>query len=509
MESAPVMEKYLDYAWCERMNIPYHAHLWIKQCLIYGYSPAKVTWKKNSRKTKMNMPINIFGMTLGYLPREVEQVLYNAPKFDLIDIFDFWIDPVASGIEDARYVIQRSYLTKEELEQKEEEGLYRNVKLLIDREGANADENKQKRLSSIGLGGGQQRYEGLYQVDEYWEDNRLIAVGDGEILLHDGDNPYWHGQKPFVELIDQPIMFETYSIGEIEPIEYLQSELNTLRNMRMDNLNMSINRMWVRRRNADIDDADLISKPNGIVDVDDINSDIRELQMTPVNPQAYQEDGTIKRDMENATGVFDHTRGAQTGTDSTATEVIRLQNSAEARFYEKVMLMEAVGFKRLAHLTCSLAQQFVVNTEEIPLVTGDETQFMQVDPTKIAGQYDYITVSSSMDSLANKDVKRQSLMTLHGVIRDSPFVNMQEFTKLLFKAFEIREIDSLLLSPEQLQQMMIQQQPPEAGAGAGANGQAGMTQLGNAFGYQPSEGQMEGMAQDTVEGMMQDVEQQY
>ena len=33
-------------------------------------------------------------------------------------------------------------------------------------------------------------------------------------------------------------------LGEIEPIEYLQYELNDTRNQRMDNVNLIINRMW-------------------------------------------------------------------------------------------------------------------------------------------------------------------------------------------------------------------------------------------------------------------------
>lgn len=508
VNSAPTMEIYLDYVWCERMNIPYHAHLWIKQALIYGYSPAKIYWHKDERFIKKRIPKYMFNIEhpmfkIGYGEEEVMQKLYDAPMFKLVDIFDFWVDPQGYDIESARYIIHRDYLTEKELRLREEQGLYKNVSKLIEQGGSYTNEHRDSRLSSIGLGGSLgAMVEGVYIVDEYWEDDRLIVVGNEQVELADGPNPFWHGKKPYVEIGDHPVPFETYTIGEIEPIRYLQHELNTMRNQRMDNVNMTINNMWLRRRNADIPDEDLVSRPNGIIDVDDINKDIKRLDTGTINHQSYMEEENVKKDIQNASGVFDHTRGLNSGKTDTATEVVRLQNAAEARFYEKVMLMENQGIRKLAFLTCALAQQFIVDEVEVPKITGDTYEFIKIGPEDIPGQYDFMTISNSMDTIANKDVKKQSMTMLYQMTAGDPLINRYEFLRSIFKLYEIREVDRIIQNPQQ----MMQQNPMDPTMQQGQQGGAetmnpAMTPLGGEMAYNHNPEEIDQIRQATMQGV--------
>ena len=58
----------------------------------------------------------------------------------------------------------------------------------------------------------------------------------------------------------------------------LQAELDTLRNQRIDNISFVLNRMWKVRKGADIDEAELVSRPHGIIRVDNPD-DVTELAM--------------------------------------------------------------------------------------------------------------------------------------------------------------------------------------------------------------------------------------
>lgn len=513
VDDAKIMEEYFDYLWCDRMKMPYNFHLWAKQCLMYGYSPAKVTWEKKSRKMKRKVPnyfmnVPLKPLLLGYVDQEEEQVLYNAPKFELIDIFDFWLDPMATCIDDSRYCIQRSYLTEDEIRLRAEEGLYKNINKLFEQEGTNIGENRSRRLSGIGIDWGIQNTKGIYTVDEYWEDNRLIVVGNDEVLLQDDENPFWHGKKPYVELIDQPMPFEAYSTGEVEPVEFLQYELNTLRNQRMDNVNLTLNSMWLRRRNADIADSDLVSRPGGIIDVDSLDGDIRQVEFKHVTGESYREEQIIKSDIQNASGVFDHVRGVSSAKEDTATEVIRLQQAAEARFYEKVMIMEYAGIQPLLYRMDGLVKQFLTENEEIPKVTGDMVQFVEVTPDTVAGQYDYITMSSSMDSIANKQVKQQQLAMMYKLAGQDPLINRYEFLKLMFKSHDIKEVDRLLVDEQMAKALQMAQlgvppnnTPSPGGTPNNMFGDNGSVPGAAGSAQQMDQMQMEDVAHSTVEGM--------
>ena len=68
-------------------------------------------------------------------------------------------------------------------------------------------------------------------------------------------------EKPFIKIVDTIDPHNFYGIGEIEPIEHLQHELNTIRNMRMDNINLIINRMWTVKNSADISSENYFTLP--------------------------------------------------------------------------------------------------------------------------------------------------------------------------------------------------------------------------------------------------------
>jgi len=108
--NAGAAEKLLAYQF-EKMEMPVKLVTFYKQALLYGTSVGKVFW---DYKTGTN--------------REgIQTVVYDDPAFEVLDIFDFYVDPAATGIDDARYCIHRKFLSWEELKSREQDGIYSQV----------------------------------------------------------------------------------------------------------------------------------------------------------------------------------------------------------------------------------------------------------------------------------------------------------------------------------------------------------------------------------------------
>ena len=164
---------------------------------------------------------------------------------------------------------------------------------------------------------------------------------------YDGENPYWrHGKKPFVTTCYEPLPGEIYGMSAVQVIEHLQHELNTQRNQRLDNVSLILNRMWKVRRSADIQEQELVSRPHGIIHVDNPD-DVTEFVMQNVASSSYQDEMLTKTDMENAIGTPAVVRGANPERKETATEIITKNSNASIRFDVKITLFEATGLSRL------------------------------------------------------------------------------------------------------------------------------------------------------------------
>ena len=90
---------------------------------------------------------------------------------------------------------------------------------------------------------------------------------------------------------------EFYGLSAVGLVEHLQHELNTTRNQRIDNVSFVLNRMWKVRRGADIDDSELVSRPHGVVHVDNPD-DVTPFEMSGVTASSYnekQESGRMRK----------------------------------------------------------------------------------------------------------------------------------------------------------------------------------------------------------------------
>lgn len=459
VETAKMHELLLDYQLTQRINTIEVASMWIKEALMYGTSFLKTMWRYETRWIKQpSSSMNLFGVPVGNELEEIETVIYDDPDVVHVDLWDLFIDPEATSIDDAEYVIHRVYRTKEYLKKQAAAGLYTNLEGIESTYTTSDSEiSADERLGAVGLSRTKKQDDRI-ELLEYWTDDRVIVVANRSQIIRNEENPYWHCKKPFIRIVDHPVPHELYGIGEIEPIEYLQYELNDTRNQRMDNVNLIINRMWKVLRSSEINPEQLVSRPGGVIAVDDMD-EIEPLTVEDVTASAYAEEVEIKRDIDRTMGVYNYARGETTDRRETATTASILSNAANERFEMKVRLMEDMGLRRLGLMLIQLNQQYIDRERVIRIVGEDGVYFQTVTPEDITGEFDVMPIGSTVEPIVNKDTRLAQLLNLYSNIKDSPYIDQAAFLKRVLEVADIKDTERLIVRQPQQTQAEFEQQP--------------------------------------------------
>lgn len=454
VENAKAMENLIDYQLNQKVGIISVTTSWIKEALIFGTSILKTGWEYEEDEVITEEPlVQIMGIPIG--TRQVKRIeaVKDDPLVQHIDLWDFYVDPAGIDIDSADYCIHKVYRDISYLKEMEKLGVYRNIEEVTKAVSEQAyATGMNTRLSAIGMQSIDKPTDKI-ELLEYWTDDRVVVVANRAVVIRNDENPYYHRKKPFVRLVDNLVPHEFYGIGEIEPIEYLQYELNSIRNQRMDNINLIINRMWKVLRGADIDPKQLRSRAGGIIEVDDME-DIQALEMENVSASSYQEDEIIRRDMDNATGVNNYARGENTDRRETATTASILSQNANERFKLKVTLMEDMGMRRLGNFLVQLNQQFVDTEKAIRILGPDGMKYMEISPEQIRGQFDVMALGSSVEPTVNKRQKLDGYINLYNLLKDSPYINHPELIRDILETADIKDVDRILMGADEV---MMQQ----------------------------------------------------
>jgi len=377
-----------NYEW-DLMKMKEILKLWVKQTLIYGTGVIKLYW----------------------CYKDNDEYLIDQPKAELIDLFDFFIDPQATTVKDARYIIQRAERNLASLKENSNYIVPKTLTTSVEK-----DEYKLQRDAIFGLVKPEDK--GKVQLLEYWgkydlgkgEEECILTVAN-QSLLRAEPNPYLHKEKPFVSMVDTQVPFQFWGIGEIEPIESLQYELNDVRNQRMDNVTLILNRMWKVKKDGGVDEEDLISQAGGVVHVDDMGA-LEAIATPDVTSSSYNEETLIKTDIQLTSGVNDLISGTGQGkgpgqagaNTSTATGIMLLQEAGNARFKYKLDNIED-SLVNFGEQLLALNQQFIDKSMQIRILGKDGEVWEDVKPEDIKGKYD-ISVEAGSTQPMNKSVRR-------------------------------------------------------------------------------------------------------
>jgi len=419
-DRAKMVNELMSYQW-DVMGMDLTLVKWVKECLIYGTAILKVPW--------------------------VMEKDFDGPRPEVVDIFDFFIDPRATSIKNAKYVIHRTIRTMKYLKDMESLGIYKNINKVEG--GKKVEDMKAERYANIGLSvPAEDKEANEVEILEYWTDDRIITVADRRVIIRDEKNPYNAG-KPFIAIVDHIVPHEFYGIGEIEQIESLQYELNDWRNHRMDSKTLTLNPMWWVPPGADLDD--FVAEPGALFSGPE--------PPKPINVRTdklsdYREEEIIKGDIQTTTGVSDYSRGVESApgiSNETATGISLIQEAANMRFRMKVMLIEEMGIKELGLMLLKHNQQFLTEDKVIRVVGDLGYEWKTITPDDIKGEYDIIVEAGSTQPM-NEMMRRKKALDMLSLFGNDPDLSEEgriELKKRVLEAFGERNVDKLFVKPEQ------------------------------------------------------------
>lgn len=403
-----LLNEMIDYQFFNIPNFRRKLNDMLKDAFIYGTGVIKVFWYDE---------------------------LYQ-PVIDVVPRKDFFIDPYARYVDEAKFAIHRFYRSKEQLwysglyKEKALKEYFENADTVMEEEGARADqlasENKAIEPSE----------EGRYEIWEYWTTEGLITVGlyaykdkdgihdDGKQILRRESKIFKHGKLPFRAYICNPKPHQFDGFGIVEQIKDIQDEYNTKRRQRLDNINLIIHKRGIVPKSA-FNRYELAKMeenvPGDILKTNYPKADgvFQEMKMTDVTISSLQEIGMLNTDMENRTGIYQHAQGQQLGRRETATTTVSILQRADLLFGSMFEDFAESVLIPMADMFIELNKQFFkkeIKSSKVS-VTGETALYK---PGEIKGEYQYeINVSAIRGS---NEMERAQLMQLGQIAAQNPIL---------------------------------------------------------------------------------------
>lgn len=448
-EKAACMTALVEYQMKQKMNSATNLYSIFKDAILYGTAISKQTWKYEEKEVveRKRVPTEI-PLEDGSLQNveklqgvKTKKVMYDAPVMAAIPVDKFYFDPAYTDIQSSPWVAHEYSKELYQLIEGEEKGMYKNTRKITADENAN---NGSKISNKIGT-----MRDGV-KIYEYWTDDWKVMVANDAVVIQCIPNPFFHKTKPFTKWCPVPMPNEFYGKSMVESLTDLQAELNTLRNQRIDNVSMALNRMFLINKNADIDTSQLVSRPNGFIEVDNVVEDIKELGMSDVTSSAYTDEEIVKGDMDVTSGVHSYDRGQAADRRDTATVANLLTSASSERFKLQVMMMEEDPMNNVGMQLAELNKQYLTD-EVLVRITQEGKEVDQIIGfDDIDAEFDVIACGTAIEPSVNKEVRQSQLIQLLNTATNVEGINMVGLMKRIFEEFEFKNIDDMLLTEEEM-----------------------------------------------------------
>jgi hypothetical protein len=459
-DNAPNMKYLIDR---QQAQIDYELILQevVKNALIYGLGIQKTFWKTDWRKRRRLIASEAPQADRppsGFAVATTLERVFDDPDAASVDPFDFFYDPYAgSDLQDCDYVIHRTWRTMRYIQKMVESGTWRANPDDISRLGENTrkwEEIWNERKAADGLTSSQGQGRGLHEVLEFHDGDQVIVVLDRELVVQAGENPYWHGTFPFQCYRPTLLPGQIYGVGEVEPIEDLQEEINTLRSQRRDNATLVLQKVFAYMEGM-VEPNDLKFAPGNAIKV---TGDPREL-LFPIPTgdipySGYQEEDRLGADFERTTGIGEPITGTSLTPGQTATGVQLVQAAASERIRLKSRRAEVELAKAGCKQFGALNQQRIltnrdVRIEQPPTLNEPERRWSwkTLGPLELAGNFDYECEGGSMQP-ANIVQDSQEANLLWTMFANDPNVDQQKLVLECLRKFQIKRPESWIRPPQ-------------------------------------------------------------
>lgn len=386
--SKEVLEKIVNYRLCEIGGFE-KIHSWIFQGVVFGTSVAEVCWKFNPE----------YGV--------------DRPEIEIPHILDVFLNPFIPSIEGQKSVIVKMNMSVEEvkalkgdfknLEKVEAKGIASNI---YDSSAANSDIDSPEKL-----------LQDMKTVEVYKRVTKdkvqYVADGSERIVIKDVENKF--GFINFVKFVfeEEPVPNRFYGKGIGQNTLHLQAMYYDLFNNLVDNVKILANKMWIKRRGVNVDPTRFISKPGGVIDVPDINNDVKEVEQTDIKQSVFEVLTLISDEHKRASGASDLVQGA--GSNNRTLGQDQLMQANVSNRFELVKRKFKTSLSRMGYMMIKLEVKYLQDLNaNILRIFPEESraEIFQLIQEKGQNMKFDVKIKGDTVSAINKDVATKQIIDL-------------------------------------------------------------------------------------------------
>lgn len=424
---------------------------------LFGLGGTKTYWRKETAKRRKVEPrIFKMGFKVGSL---MDEVSFDDPMCEAFDVYDFLWDPHGYDTRTCDWMAHRVWMSRQAVQARLESGAWdtASAKALaakpetldtLGADGGKFDEVFKDRMTTAGfpawasdsnLRGGNRPHEIL----EFHDGERVLTILDRAVLVQDAENPCC-GMMPFQIYRPTAQSHMMVGIGDLEPIEHLQRELDSLRSQRRDAATLAL--------------CAPLAYDDGVINRDDVtfgpgvliptngnpNEALQQLQIRDIPASGYQEEQSIMQNIEGVTGLSDALAGQPGGTAQTATEAQLVQASLSARIQLGSRRFEIEVVRQSGRAFLYLNQRMILEDRPSLVIPHEEGQspadlnegdyrFYPIGPGELLGEYEIEMEGGSM-AARNIPQDRADAQMIMSLFSSNYYVNP---TKPLERALEL------------------------------------------------------------------------
>lgn len=419
-EKARVASRWLDWMWRKQLGARIRILIWIKQGIVFGNGIMKTGYDSDAKKPWIEV-------------RPIEAVF-----------FDYWL----SDLQDSEYIIDEIPRNKEEVMADEKYDLKDSDgnlirELVIEGGTSGPGFNTEALFNTYDGSLKSPECNGKVLCLEVWctKDNRLktlVPTSLGWRKARDVENPHYYMRSnekvpfaPYVKLRfkPSPIPNRAYDMGAIYPTVKIQRAFNDLINEYFDSVVLINAPMWVKRRGARINPAELVRRPGGVITVSDIARDLRQEQVGDVKQSIIEMLNRLDQEFQKASMI--------------ATLLQQFSNTATGDSLEQVPLqaMRDVLDQNIVDALSELGQMvFAIakeNTEELQTIVYFETEseigMLDFKPKDIDGDIDLI-IQPDRDTHVPQAFQQKAMLDFITILHGDPIINAK-YPTLLEKVY--------------------------------------------------------------------------
>jgi len=287
------------------------------------------------------------------------------------------------------------------------------------------------------------------------EEEAIVHIGNYSTILSVQRSPYHC--RPFFDIgcYMHPELY--WDVGIVGLTKGIQEQINNIANLRIQNVMMQINQMIRVDPNSDVDPEFLVWRPFGVIPAQE--GEIEPITIPDYHSNMFMEqEQFLEHTVEDLAGMYGYNKGQVPNRAERVGTVYSIQSMGEARAKLMMMTMDHEGIRPL------LKYMMLLNTFHLPsgfeyrIFDGTDQQFGQIFGDDIHPDFDFSARYTAMEPALGKEFRLQQIMQLAPVLQQNPWINQQQWLKVLFELGDIREADQLLKDPRQFAQEQQQMQ---------------------------------------------------